>query len=370
MELHFVYGGIAAKNFILPISKSCKNESIIFYQKSSINDNLTINGISALPNWFDIKISPKLNFLILIRSLFYLSRLLKKHPNCEVITHMTTYSFFALIISLLVKVKKRIYFNHGFAHIGSKGFEKIFLFTLEFFNCLFASKVITVSPSHLNFIKKGLIYKAAEIKSTYPGSCSGIDKSKLISLDALNKKCLNLSSRDNYIYLSYIGRPYVRKGFPFILKIFELIRDKMPSTKIKLQIIGITKDQIFDKLNEKDNIRFIDPVGYTNDVFYYLRKSSITILPSLREGFGYALLEGAASGNALVTFNMIGPDSLVKNNYNGILIPYGNDPKVYANEICKLINNLEKLKRFMKNSRESAKNFEQDIILESLRKIL
>ena len=95
MELHFVYGGIAAKNFILPISKSCKNESIIFYQKSSINDNLTINGISALPNWFDIKISPKLNFLILIRSLFYLSRLLKKYPNCEVITHMTTYSFFA-----------------------------------------------------------------------------------------------------------------------------------------------------------------------------------------------------------------------------------------------------------------------------------
>ena len=64
MELHFVYGGIAAKNFILPISKSSKNESIIFYQKSYINDNLTINGIKTLPRWFDIKISPKLNFTL------------------------------------------------------------------------------------------------------------------------------------------------------------------------------------------------------------------------------------------------------------------------------------------------------------------
>ena len=38
MELHFVYGGIAAKNFVLPISQSCENESIIFYQMSDVND--------------------------------------------------------------------------------------------------------------------------------------------------------------------------------------------------------------------------------------------------------------------------------------------------------------------------------------------
>ena len=101
-----------------------------------------------------------------------------------------------------------------------------------------------------------------------------------------------------------------------------------------------------------------------------MRKSSITILPSIREGFGYALLEGAASGNALLTFNMIGPDSLVKNNYNGILIPYGEKPKAYATEICNLIVNPEKLKRLMQNARKSAKNFDKNIILESLRRIL
>ena len=370
MELHFVYGGIAAKNFILPISKSCKNESIIFYQKSNTNDTLNINGIIALPVWFNIKISPKLNIFILLRSLFYLFKLLKKYPNCKVITHMTTYSLFSLLIALLVKVKKRIYFNHGFAHIGSEGFEKTFLYILEFLNCLIASKVITVSPSHLKYIKKGLIGKTADIKSIYPGSCSGIDVSNLISSDAMNKKFLNLYSREEFFYLSYIGRPYPRKGFPFIIKIFELIRNEMPYRKIKLQVIGIKKEQIFNELEDKDNFNFIKTVENTNNVFYYLRKSSITILPSLREGFGYALLEGAASGNALVTFNMIGPDSLVKNNYNGILIPYGSDAKAYATEICNLIANPKKLKRLMKNSRESAKNFDKKIILNSLRKIL
>lgn len=370
MEIHFVYGGIAANNHILEISKSCESKSIIFYQMSNDNDIIKNKHVKALPCWFNIKISTKLNIFILIRSIVYLSKLIKRYKNYKLIAHMTTYSFFPLLISLLFNVKERIYFNHGFAHIGSKGFTKSILFLIEFLNCLISTKTVTVSPSHLAYIKNGLISKVGNIKSTYPGSCYGISLSRLISLDNLSKKSISINSKENTIYLSYIGRPYVRKGFPFILKTFELIKKREPSRKIRLQVIGIKKNEIIKELNDKSNFYFIDIIENTNNVFQYLRKSVITILPSLREGFGYALLEGAASGNALVTFNMIGPDSLVKNNYNGILIPYGSEPNVYATAICNLIANPEKLIKLMKNSRESAKNFDKRIILKSLRKIL
>ncbi len=369
-EIHIVYGGIATKNFIFPIAKSSKSESLIFYQMSNQNDILKIDGVYAFPNWFNLKISSKLNFFILIRSLFYLSRLLKKHSQYKLITHMTTYSLFPLLVALCLKIKNRVYFNHGFAHIGSKGLIQIILFVLEFLNCFMATKVITVSPSQLKKIKKGFIPKKSNINSTFPGSCSGIDLSNLIDKDALKKKCLSINNKDNIIYISYIGRPYVRKGFPFILKIFEDLRKEMPSRKIILQVIGIRKKKIFKELNDKNVINYIETIEQTNDVFFYLRKSVITILPSIREGFGYALLEGAVSGNALVTFNMIGPDSLVKNNHNGILIEYGSKPNIFANEIFKLISKPEKLKFLMNNSRKSAKDFDRNIVLKSLRKFL
>ena len=283
---------------------------------------------------------------------------------------MTTYSLFPLLVALFLKIKNRIYFNHGFAHIGSKGLVKIILFVLEFLNCLMATNIITVSPSQLNLIKKGYIANKRNIRTTIPGSCSGIDLSKLIRKDDLKKKCLSINNIDNIIYISYIGRPYLRKGFPFILKIFETIKKEMPSEKIILQVIGIKTSRILQELNDKRNFNFIETIEQTNDVFFYLRKSVITILPSIREGFGYALLEGAASGNALITFNMIGPDSLVKNNYNGILIKYGSDPNIFAKEICKLISKPEKLKFLMNNARKSAKNFDKNIVLKSLREIL
>lgn len=369
-EIHIVFGGLAAKNFILPISKSSINESLIFYQMSNKNDILKIEGVKSFPYWFNLKISPKLNIFTLIKSLIYLSRLLKKYDNYKLITHMTSYSLFPLLVAFFLRIKNRVYFNHGFAHIGSKGIIKIILFILEFLNCLMATNIITVSPSHLEFIKKGLIANKRNIKTTLPGSCSGIDLSKLISKDDLKKKCLSISNSDNIIYLSYIGRPYFRKGFPFILEIFENIKKEMPSRKIILQVIGIKKEKIFEELNNKKYFNSIETIEQTNDVFFYLRKSVITILPSIREGFGYALLEGATSGNALITFNMLGPDSLVKNNHNGLLIKYGSKPNVFANEICKLISKPEKLKFLMNNSRQSAKEFDKDIVLKSLREIL
>ena len=369
-EIHIVFGGVAAKNFILPISKSSQSESLIFYQKSNQNDILKIEGINYFPNWFNIKISQKLNIFNLIRSIFYLSRLLKKYDNYKLITHMTTYSLFPLLVALYLRIKDRVYFNHGFAHIGSKGLVKIILFILEFLNCLLATNVITVSPSQLKYIKKGLIANRKNIKSTFPGSCSGIDLNNLIQKDSLEKKCLSIKNSNSIIYISYIGRPYKRKGFPFILEIFSFLKKEMPSRKIILQVIGIKRELILKELIDKEDLNFIEVIEKTNDVFFYLRKSVITILPSIREGFGYSLLEGAASGNALITFDMIGPDSLMKNNHNGILIKYGSEPNIFANEICKLISEPEKLKFLMKNARESAKDFDKNIVLQSLRKIL
>ena len=104
--------------------------------------------------------------------------------------------------------------------------------------------------------------------------------------------------------MTYIGRPLLRKGFPYIINLFENITELIPETKVKLQVIGISESMTKNALKDKTKINLIDSILYTNNVDIYLKKSHITILPSTRESFGYALLEGAAQGNALALFDM------------------------------------------------------------------
>ena len=96
----------------------------------------------------------------------------------------------------------------------------------------------------------------------------------------------------------------------------------------------------------------------------------MVILPSLREGFGYALLEGAACGNALVCFDIIGPDSLVKMNHNGITVPIGTSAETFSGKIANLINNKEELIRLIRNARNSSLNFQQEKVIDSIKNII
>ena len=127
---------------------------------------------------------------------------------------------------------------------------------------------------------------------------------------------------------------------------------------------------IKSSLKDKSKINLIDSTLYTNNVDFYLEKSHITVLPSSRESFGYALLEGAAQGNALALFDICGPDCLVKNKYNALIIDKQSSYSQFACKLAELINNPDELSFLMDNSRKSAYLFNQVKVLKSVRENL
>ena len=369
-EIHFVYGKLGAKNFVLPITENCKGKSIIYCQTAKDNFINTSEKIKDLPKWFNLKISLNLNFIInFIPSCLYLYFFLSKNKNKKFIVHMNTFALFPLIIAKIAGVKKRIYFNHGFPFIDEKGNSRFILYCIEFIDILFATDVITVSPKQLFSLKNNVITKIKDIRPIKPGSCCGISTARIINIDKLRKKKSSLYS-NNTIYISYIGRPLLRKGFPYIIQLFEKITELLPEKKIKLQVIGISKSMIKNSLKNKTKINLIESTLYTDNVDFYLGKSHITILPSKRESFGYALLEGAAQGNALALFDICGPDCLVKNKYNALVIDKKSTYLQFAKKLAKLITNPDCLSLLMDNSRKSAYLFNQVKVLKSVRKQL
>ncbi len=369
-EIHFVFGNLGTKRFIIPIAESFKGKFEIYCQLANKDKPFKYKNVYFLPKWFNVKISLSSPFWLYIPSCIYLYLFFRRNKNINLVAHMTTYAIFPLLIAFLAGVKNRTYFNHGFANIDAPIQSKYALMFVEFINTLLSTKTITVSPMHKNKINSSFLGKIKKIYTTYPGSCCGIEKSRIIGLKKLNEKIKNIQKNDSEIYITYIGRPLNRKGFPFIIEIFENILKLNPEKKIKLQLIGISYDVVIKKIRKNDILKFVEVIEYTDDIDFYLRKSCFMILPSLREGFGYAFLEAAASGNALAGYKIIGPDALVCDSFNGVTFSKKVSSYKFAEVISELINNTNYLAKLMTNARNTSLSFEREIVLRSLREVL
>ena len=144
--LHHHPNGRYAEKFITPLREtetrtgysSLMINSI--YSKSpdnQININISKSNFLKLP----------LNFIILFLHIYRI------RPDI-VFIHNSTFATLPLLICKLLRVKKRIYFNHGIPFIAYSGILKTILYNVEIFNCLFCTEIITVSYAMKNILSE------------------------------------------------------------------------------------------------------------------------------------------------------------------------------------------------------------------------
>ena len=101
----------------------------------------------------------------------------------------------------------------------------------------------------------------------------------------------------------------------------------------------------------------IEHSKFTKKIIKYIKKSTIVVLPSYREGFAKILIEAAACGRPVITTNVPGCKDAVVNKKTGLIVNV-KDPLNLAKGILKLSKNRKILNSMSKNSREHAiKNF-------------
>ena len=92
---------------------------------------------------------------------------------------------------------------------------------------------------------------------------------------------------------------------------------------------------------------------YRKNISEFIKKSTIIVLPSYREGFPKILMEAAACGRPIITTNVPGCKDAIVNNKTGILIPSKNY-KALANAINKLSQDRNKIEKFSFEARNYA----------------
>ena len=338
-----------AEKFVRPL---INKELELGYQSTlicdSIRSNLNTKQIKFKITYF--------NFLYIFIIIIYISLVLRMRKTTHVFVHNSSTAIIPLLASRLVGIKKIVYFNHGVPHIGYSGFLKKVLFIIEKFNCTLAKTILTVSNDMKIELKK---ITSKDVGIINNGSASGIN---LKEFSKKKYKSTNLKKKlqipiNNFVIV-YIGRVEDRKGFNFLLKLWET---KLQNKNFTLLICGS------DKVNyESVDLKYL---GFVNNIPEILSISDCLILPSRHEGLPYAILESLATECPVIASNIPGVSNIIENNVNGLLVDDFNCDKYYK-QIILLKENIFFTKKIVKKGINTSKKYCREKFLDYYLKFL
>lgn len=280
--------------------------------------NLTINKI----NYFKI--------------IFLINHYLKKNNIEMVIEIDLILRIYTLPIQLVQKRLKIISWEHFYygENLGVK--------LRDYCRKIAAKKsdlIVTLTQKDLEMYSKNEFIKNRILNIPNPLPKESIEKSDLISKRII---C--------------VGRLSYQKGFDLIIKdSFEFFK-KFSDWEIHIYGEGDEelKLQELIKKNKLDkNIIINKP---TRDIYKEYLKSTIFLLPSRFEPFGMVLIEAMSCGLVPISFKSIGPNEIIENGKDGILIENSNVNEMFL-QIENLINNKILLKNLSINAAKKVKKY-------------
>ncbi len=140
--------------------------------------------------------------------------------------------------------------------------------------------------------------------------------------------------------LLFAGRLEPRKGLPVLLRAFALLRNTYQGLRLRMvgeNLMGtdaLRRHLTEAGLHESD----IECAGFVTEDAYLreLKRATVLVVPSLREGFGLTAAEGMATGTPVVASDCPGLRNVVRSGETGMLFRTG-DADACAGAIARLL---------------------------------
>lgn len=260
------------------------------------------------------------------------------------VVHMHLNStIYALPISVITKVKKRIYTVHSLANKEGNVLYRILNFIfIHFFKMI----PVALTDEIKNSINK--VYKYNKIN--IPVVFNGIDLNK-----CRIKNCYKIHEKAHIIH---IGRFEEAKNHKLIVD--SLKKMIKLNSKIELKLIGdgSKKKDIEKYIKEEKMNDYIILTGNKESCFEDLYNSDIFILPSKWEGMPMTLIEAMGTGLPCIVSNVGGIPNIIDNNENGVIIKPEIDNLVES--LNRLLNDELLRKTIGKNARKKSMFFSSE----------
>jgi len=235
----------------------------------------------------------------------------------------------------------------------------------------FASKVIAISSE----VVDGLVKKVGIPHERIIHVPNGVDIDRFNpSVDGTKVKA-RLGLEDKKIML-FVGRVSGGKGVHNIVNALPTILESVPD--VVFLIVGAMEYfsingkfvpnryyqyllEIANRLRVRDKLIFTGPV-HDDELPRYYAACDLFVLPSYHEGFSLVSAEALASGKPVIATRCGGVTDIVRDGYDGFLVPIG-DEEALADRIITVLNDRRLARRLGENGR---KLMEQNFTWESI----
>lgn len=174
--------------------------------------------------------------------------------------------------------------------------------------------------------------------------------------------------RDGTPAIIACGRLIYQKNYPLLLEAFAMTQKQVDS---KLLVLGqgedrVSLEELTRRLGIQEKVFFL---GFQKNPYKYMAASDIFVLSSLWEGFANVVIEAMACGVPVISTRCLGPEEIINDGINGILVP-GESPEALAGAIIRLINDKRLTKRLIRGGYERAEDFRVEKMIVEYEKVI
>jgi len=358
-----------------PITLKFLDGQITYMQKRDINISLisspvnidTISYPQKTVHHFPVLIKETISPVADLIACYNIYRILIKVKPTIVHAHTPKASLLGLIAAIIARIPIKIFHVHGLISYSKKGLTRSLYIFIEKITCKLATKVFCVSHGLRNYIIDNNICPPNKIVVFGNGSINGIDTrsfnpNKYTSIMKINiKQKLHIPSKA--FVIGFVGRMVRDKGIETLLSAWQTIKARFPHTY--LLFVGDFEQS--DRLPNAIRSQILSDTHiiithWVKDVRSLYAIMDVLVLPSLREGMPYSLLEAQAMEIPVIASDISGCNEIIKNGINGYVVPI-HTPRLLYSAITKYISS-----RMLHNKHGDAgrlgvkKLFAQDVI--------
>lgn len=213
--------------------------------------------------------------------------------------------------------------------------QERFIFIKQRLIAAAVNKLVAVSRNLADYLQKRGLFKSSKVEIVY----NGVDTAKYYRSDRGElKKKLGIS--ENSIIVGSLGNVRPAKNYGLLIDAASIL-NQTHDKEFHFCIAGHKHPVLIKTLNslseEKNVTKMVHFLDFIDDTPKFLSEIDLFLLCSSSEGFSIATIEAMAAGVPVVATRCGGPEEIITNNVNGILIE-NNNARMIADKLTFLSN--------------------------------
>jgi len=170
------------------------------------------------------------------------------------------------------------------------------------------------------------------------------------------------------VLIGTVANLYPTKGLTYLVRAAKKITTNFPIAKFVVIGEGSERKNLESEIANLGLTDNFILMGEKENAMQYLSNFDVFVLPSIKEGFPYTLLEAMAAGLPIVAAKAGGIPEAIEDGKEGLLVPPC-DAEALAGATKKLLEDSDLAKTLGRNAREKVKQFSLEKMAQSTRQL-